>query len=121
MAFDGLVGEHVLPFYEDQAATDSARLAILRHRIFGAPPPPPPPAAADHVTFEQLRTAALYDPTIFRAFWKVMGMLSRPDEVYADPAVVALTHDVLRQHGSRPPIAQPTRAELLAALATQPC
>ncbi len=121
MAFDGLVGEHVLPFYEDQAATDSARLAILRHRIFGAPPPPASIAVSDRISFEQLRTAALFDPTIFRAFWKVMGMLSRPDEVYADPAVVALTHDVRRRHGSRPPMAQPTRAERLAALATEPC
>src|SRR5579885_451744 len=118
MAFDELVGRHVLPYYADQAATYSARLAILRHRIFGAPLPPAPPEVAGRVTFEQLRTAALFDPTIFRAFWKVMGMLSRPDEVYADPTVVALTHEVLRDHGGRPPIAQPSRAELLAALAT---
>ncbi|HLK86176.1 MAG TPA: hypothetical protein VKT27_06665 [Candidatus Binataceae bacterium] len=120
IAFDELVGRHILPYYEDQAATDAARLAILKHRIFGAPLPPAPPEVAGRVTFEQLRTAALFDPTIFRAFWKVMGMISPPDEVYADPMVVALTQDVLRHHGSRPPIAQPSRAELLAALATPP-
>ena len=37
LALDRLVGEHVLPFYEDQAAIDAARLAVMRHTIFGAP------------------------------------------------------------------------------------
>jgi 2-polyprenyl-6-methoxyphenol hydroxylase-like FAD-dependent oxidoreductase len=39
LAADELVADHVLPFYEDQAAIDSARLAMLRHNIFDAPPP----------------------------------------------------------------------------------
>jgi ATP dependent DNA ligase domain len=99
-----------------QAAIDSARLAILRHRIFDAPLPATPPAVFDRVTFEQLRTAALFDPTVFRAFWRIMGMISRPNEVYTDLHIVALTQEVLRHYGDRPPMVQPTREQLLAAL-----
>jgi 2-polyprenyl-6-methoxyphenol hydroxylase-like FAD-dependent oxidoreductase len=120
LALDGLVADHVVPFYEDQAAIDCARLAVLRHNIFGAPPPPQPPATSSRVNFDQLRTAAKFDPTVFRAFWKIMGMICRPDDVYTDPNVVASTREVLRQRGCSPLMAQPTREQLLAALATKP-
>lgn len=33
-----------------------------------------------------------------------------------DPEVVACTRDALSRHGSGPPVVQPTRAQLLAAL-----
>ena len=117
LALDGLVADHVVPFYEDQAVIDRARLAMLRHTIFGAPVPEPPPAGAGRVTYAQLRAAAPFDPTAFRAFWKINGMICRPGDVYTDPRVVACTQEVLRQRGSGPPVAQPTRDQLLAALA----
>jgi hypothetical protein len=116
LALDALAGDHIVPFYEDQAAIDSERLAILRHTVFGAPAPTPPPAS-DRITFGQLRTAAQFDPVAFRAFWSVMGMLGRPDEVYADAEVIASTRTVL-EHASVPPMVQPTRDQLMAALAT---
>ncbi len=116
LTLDELVAEHVVPYYEDQVAIDSARLAMLRHTISGAPAPDPPPVTSDRVTYAQLRTAALFDPTAFRAFWTVMGMMDRPDEVYTDPQVVASTHAALRHYGSGPMMAQPTRTQLLAAL-----
>jgi hypothetical protein len=117
LALDGLVADHVVPFYEDQAVIDRARLAMLRHTIFGAPVPEPPQAGAGRVTYAQLRAAAPFDPTAFRAFWKINGMICRPGDVYTDPRVVACTQEVLRQRGSGPPVAQPTRDQLLAALA----
>jgi hypothetical protein len=110
-----LVEEHVAPFYADQAVIDAARLAVLRHRIAGAPAPPPPPDDGP-VTYAQLRAAAPFDPVAFRAFWTVMGMLRRPDEVYRDPEVVARTRAAVRAHGTAPPLVQPTRDQLLAAL-----
>jgi hypothetical protein len=116
VASDAWVAEHVVPFYDDQAAIDAARLAQLRHTVFGAPAPPP--AGADRITYAQLRTAAQFDPTALRAFWTIMGMLRRPDAVYTDPRVVAATRAVLGRRGSGPPVAQPTRAQLLAALAS---
>ena len=115
LALDRLVGAHVVPFYQDQAAIDAARLAMMRHAIFDTPPPPPA-TTPGRVTYSQLRVAAFYDPAAFRAFWKVTGMICPPDQVYTDPDVVACTHETLRRNGSAPPIAQPTREELLTAL-----
>jgi 2-polyprenyl-6-methoxyphenol hydroxylase-like FAD-dependent oxidoreductase len=117
LALDDLVTRHVAPFYEDQAAIDHARLTALRHTIFGAPAPDPGPAIATRVTYAQLRTAAAFDPAAFRAFWKIMGMLCLPAEVYTDPQVVARTQEVLGHHGTEPPMTQPTRELLLTALA----
>jgi hypothetical protein len=116
LAMDEMVEEHVLPFYEDQVAIDGARLAMLEHMIFNGPSPTPSSHASNLVTFAQLRTAALFDPIAFRAFWKVMGMTVRPQEVYSEPEVVARTQSVLDRHGSGPSIDQPTREQLLAAL-----
>ena len=117
LAADELVADHVVPFYEDQAAIDSARLAMLRHKIFDAPAPAATPSASsDRVTFAQLRTAAQFDPTAFRALWRIMGMISRPGETYTDPQIIARTHETLREHVSGPSIVQPPRERLLAAL-----
>ena len=116
LAMDRLVAAHVAPFYQDQAAIDAARLAMMRHTIFGEPAPRPP-AVADRVSYPQLRVAGCYDPVAFRAFWTINGMVRPPDEVYTDPQVVACTWKALGRHGSGPPVAQPTRAQLLAALA----
>jgi hypothetical protein len=38
-----------------------------------------------------------FDAIVFRAFWRVMGMLAKPDDVYADPDVVAHTQEALRR------------------------
>ncbi|TQM11985.1 NAD(P)/FAD-dependent oxidoreductase [Pseudonocardia kunmingensis] len=116
LAMDRRVAAHVAPWYADQAATDAARLAVLRHTVLGAPPPPPPVGVTERVTFGQLRSAAQVDPLAFRAMWRVMGMLGRPSDVYEDPALVARVRDVLAA-GVPPPMPQPTRAELEAALA----
>jgi 2-polyprenyl-6-methoxyphenol hydroxylase-like FAD-dependent oxidoreductase len=115
LALDRLVGAHVAPYYHDQAVIDAARLAMMRHTIFGAPPPRPSPAPG-RVTYPQLRAAASLDPTAFRALWKINGMLCPPDEVYADPDVIACTREALRRHGTAPQVAQPAREQLLAAL-----
>ncbi len=125
---DDRIAWHVAPYYEEQAAVDSARLATLRHAILGGPAPPPPPPESDRIGFTQLRVAASFDPTAFRAFWKLMFMLCQPDDVYRDPHIVACTQDALRSRGMDvlqprghldPGIAQPTRQQILAALATQ--
>ena len=115
LALDRLAGAHVVPFYHDQAVIDAARLAMMRHTIFGAPPPPPS-RTPGRVTYSQLRAAASYDPIAFRAFWKINGMICPPVEVYTDPDVVARTQETLRRHGTAPPVAQPTREQLLTAL-----
>ena len=115
LALDRLVGAHVAPFYHDQTVIDAARLAMMRHTIFGAPPPRPSQTPG-RVTYSQLRAAASWDPTAFRAFWTINGMICPPGEVYTDPDVIACTQETLRRHGTAPPVAQPTREQLLTAL-----
>jgi hypothetical protein len=128
IAIDERTAGHVAPYYEEQVAVDSARLATLRHAILGGPAPPVP-LDPDRISFTQLRVAASFDPAAFRAFWKLMSMLCQPDDVYRDPRIVARTQDALRSRGMDvlqprghvdPGIAQPTRQQVLAALATHP-
>jgi 2-polyprenyl-6-methoxyphenol hydroxylase-like FAD-dependent oxidoreductase len=114
-ALDNLVTREVEPFYLDQAANDGRRLAELRHTLFGAPAPETIPLE-DQVTFAALRAAMPFDAIVFRAFWRLLGMLAKPGDVYTDPDVVAHTQDVLRSLGTAPTMTQPTRAELAAAL-----
>jgi hypothetical protein len=113
---DGLVADHVVPFYEDQAMVDYARLLMLRHTILNDPAPEPPPVHSGRVSFAQLRSAGLFDPIAFRGLSRVMGTVSVPHEVYTDPEVVASTQETLRQHGAVPWVDQPTREQLVAAL-----
>jgi 2-polyprenyl-6-methoxyphenol hydroxylase-like FAD-dependent oxidoreductase len=107
--------EHIEPFYIDQARNDSMRLAALRHTIFGAPPPVLTPQP-DAVSFAELRLAMPLHADAVRAFWKVMGMLELPHNVYADPHVVRRTRELLGAAGTVPTTPQPTRADLEAAL-----
>ena len=116
LVMDRLVGEHVLPFYKDQAAIDAARLAIMRHTIYGTPQPQLSETPG-RVSYPQLRAAASYDPAAFRAFWKINGMVCPPEQVYTDPGVVAATQKTLSHYGTAPPVPQPTRDQLNTALA----
>ena len=72
---------------------------------------------ADNGAVQLVVVAGCYDPVAFRAFWKVNGLVCSPGEIYTDPEVVACTREALGRYGSGPPVAQPTRAQLLAALA----
>jgi hypothetical protein len=87
-ALENFVTRHVEPFYLDQAANDGRRLAELRHTLVGAPAPETTPPE-DRVTFTALRAAMPFDAIVFRAFWRVMGMLAKPDDVCTHPDVVA--------------------------------
>jgi len=116
LAFDELVGEHVVPHYEAQAVIDYGRLAMLRHTVFGEPVPEPPATSEDRVSYGQIRMAAAVDPIAFRAHWRIQGMISLPEDVYTDAEVVAATREALRHPEDLPTMVQPTRGELVAAL-----
>ena len=110
---DRAVGEHIAPWFADQAVSDAARLAMLRHTVFGAPLPAPDPS---RVTFGQIRQAGQVDPVAFRAVWRLMGMIGRPSDAYDDPDLTARVRAALAA-GVPLPVQQPTRAQLEAALA----
>jgi hypothetical protein len=129
-----LVRDRLPDVYESLLAAGVVEVPISdwmpdTHAILGGPAPPPPPLDSDRISFTQLRVAASFDPTAFRAFWKLMFMLCQPDDVYRDPHIITRTQDVLRSRGMNvlqprghldPGIAQPTRQQILDALATQP-
>ncbi|GAA4790283.1 FAD-dependent oxidoreductase [Actinomycetospora chlora] len=114
LAMDRAVVEHVRPWYLDQATSDAARLAVLRHSVLGEPAPPPPSGDGERVSFAELRRASLVDPLAFRAVTRIMGMVGEPEKLYTDPDVVAATRAALARGGAA--MAQPSRAELEAAL-----
>ena len=115
-AFDDLVTAHIAPFYEEQAIVDGVRLRALRHAVYGDPLQDPPPLARDRVNYWQVRAAMPFDPVAFRGFWRIMGMVSVPAEVYSDRAVVTATQNVLAQKPVADVIEQPSRQQLMAAL-----
>ena len=120
LAMDAFVGREIAPFYEEQAVVDGARMAMLRHAIFGAPAQDGIAVREDRVTYGEVRTAAQFDPTAFRALWRIHGMSQKPLDVYTDPEVVAATRAALIENRDRLSIAQPTREQLMAALTAAP-
>jgi hypothetical protein len=116
LAMDAFVGEHIAPFYEEQAAVDSARMAALRHVVFGDTAHETPAASPDRVTYAEVRGAAQFDATAFRALWRIHAMAHKPSEIYSDPGVIACTREALVQNRGRPAFAQPTSRQLTIAL-----
>jgi hypothetical protein len=116
LAYWQRVSEMVEPFYVDQATNDAERLAELRRNVFGRPTPPVQ-HRRDRVTFTQLRSVAPLDPMLYRAFWQIFGMLSRPDDVYTDLAVVDRVTALLRDGATAPPLPQPSPGAVATALA----
>jgi len=114
VALDERIADHVAPYYGDQAKVDSARLAMMRHSVFDSPLPFPS-AQDTELTFPALRAAAMVNETAFRAFWALMGMLRRPDDVYSDPALAAAV-DQARDAGTFGEISQPDLQSLFATL-----
>ena len=92
-----------------RAAGDDAAHNLRRATARAIPDPRPG-------QLSQLRAAVSFDPTAFRALWKINGMVCPPDEVYTDPDVIACTQEALRRLGAAPPAARPTREQLLTAL-----
>ncbi|PKV97592.1 flavin-dependent dehydrogenase [Amycolatopsis echigonensis] len=88
LALDARIAHHVVPYYEEQARTDLARLAALRHVVLGTPLVVQG-RGAQPIGFAHLRAAAAVDATAFRALWELMGMLRSPEEIYSDPDVLA--------------------------------
>jgi hypothetical protein len=89
-----------------------------RRRTAGDPPATACDVVQGRVSFREMRVAAAIDPDALRAFWRIQGLISSPGHVYADPRVTVATRAALRDPRGAPPIAQPSRAQLLAALAT---
>jgi len=93
LAVDAAVTADVQPWFAEQTRLDAAYLGSLRRSIHAQPEPVSEPD--DLVSPAHIRTAAAYDPVVFRSLMQVTGMLRRPGEVYKDPVVQARTRGVL--------------------------
>jgi 2-polyprenyl-6-methoxyphenol hydroxylase-like FAD-dependent oxidoreductase len=118
LAYDNWISDWVAPFYADQVSIDGVRLVELRHHVLGDPAPPPATSEA-RISFSELRLAAMFDPVAYRAFWRLYGMLQKPEDIYSDPAVVECVRRVLKTPRGFPSANQPGREQLLAALKPQ--
>lgn len=114
LTVDAAITSGVQPWFVEQTGLDTAYLGSLRRTMRGEPPRPSPDPA-DGILPTHVRTAALYDPEVFRAHMRVVGMVRRPAEVYEDPAILARTRGVLAAVDSAAP-EQISRHTLLDAL-----
>jgi 2-polyprenyl-6-methoxyphenol hydroxylase-like FAD-dependent oxidoreductase len=114
-AWDEATERELTPWYRAGVAEDRLRLRALNAARAGVAPPPPADAA------EALRAAfplaAVRDPDLFRAFLETRACLTTPDEVLARPGVAEQVAQLAPE--SAPP-RSPSRAELLAILASAP-
>lgn len=105
-AADAIVDRELVPWVEDSVEQDAVRVARWRP---GSPAAPPP--KADRLSNGELYGAAQSDPVLWRAFSRMQNLLAAPDEVLADPAIVAAVRGEVR--AALPPMVAPTRAQLL--------
>jgi 2-polyprenyl-6-methoxyphenol hydroxylase-like FAD-dependent oxidoreductase len=113
-AWDEVTEREFTPWYEATIAMDRARLAEIRAHQQGQPlPPSADPAVALRSRFP---LAAGRDATAFRAMMEVVGVLSLPSEIFGRAEVVEAIESTT-EDGESPPLAGPSRADLLALLA----
>ncbi|MET9020478.1 NAD(P)-binding protein [Actinopolymorpha sp. NPDC004070] len=129
---DELTSTRIEPWFADQAAIDAARLAALRRELRGTHAEPAgaagtpgsagAPASAGpaegRIDLASLRQAAGFDPDLFRAQVRLLGMLTPAEEILADPAVVRRVGEILASV-EPPPLPDPSDEELDAALAAR--
>jgi 2-polyprenyl-6-methoxyphenol hydroxylase-like FAD-dependent oxidoreductase len=110
--FEAQTRDRVLPWVQHSAGFDRHRLAELDADVDGMPYPPDDPSWAMTTA---LLAGAGHDPLLARASSRIAGLLAPPSAVLADPLVGARLGPYLGR--SRYPATDPTRAELLRAIA----
>jgi 2-polyprenyl-6-methoxyphenol hydroxylase-like FAD-dependent oxidoreductase len=113
LGWDAITEGEFKPWYQAQVDMDRARVAEIEANRLGAPQPDPGPMGQITKSFF---TAMMYDPDIFRAFLEVMGCLSTPAELLAQPGMF---DKLIAASEGREPFALPgpTREELLHLVA----
>ena len=115
LAMDAGLTREIEPFVRNSRELDSATNARWRHVVDGDPLPPP--RQGDDVTFADVMVTGMRDRDTFARFGRTMGMLTTPDTLLAD-ALVRERVAACKADGWTPPWPpQPTRADLLAAMA----
>jgi flavin-dependent dehydrogenase len=114
LAHDEVTQARLTPWYRHTIGLDRARAAEIQAEIEGVPLELSDDPAA--VVGRALPLAAVQDADVFRAFLEIVGVLTLPQEVLGRPGlrdkVLALA-----EGQQPPPVAAPSRTELLAMMA----
>lgn len=111
-ATGGLAADLVLPWFRLSVADDEERIGHWRAALHGWAPPPRPP----RLTMRTIARVAGRDADVWRGLVRVLMGLSQPDSVLADPVFADRVYRLLADESA--PSAMPTRADLLAAVAS---
>jgi 2-polyprenyl-6-methoxyphenol hydroxylase-like FAD-dependent oxidoreductase len=116
-AFHEVTETELTPWYTTQIRADRHRFRTMDALRQGQPAPPPPDDELSEP--EQLFWRAVpFDPDLYRAAMEIIGALTLPRDVYARPGVLDRAEAVVSGlPADLPPVAAPSRADLLAALA----
>lgn len=119
---DEVTSTRIAPWFADQAAIDAARLAAVRGAVLGFGVPPTAAVGVgsglvgDSIDLASLRWAGEFDPNLFRAQARLLGMLQPAGEILADPGIVEKTREILTAVGPRL-LPEPSQEDVAAALA----
>lgn len=111
-ATGGLARELLAPWFELAVADDEERIGHWRAALHGWAPPPRP----RELTMRTVARVADRDAVVWRGLVRVLMGLSRPDAVLRDPVFAQRVHRLLADEVPR--AAAPSRADLLAAVAS---
>ncbi len=112
LALDEGVLREVEPFIRNSAEVDDRVRARWRHRLYGDPLPEPPAGA----TFEDVFPAAMRDRDVWQGLVSTGGLLRTPDDLLADPAVLAAIARAEADGWAPPAPPVPDRDAILAAV-----
>jgi 2-polyprenyl-6-methoxyphenol hydroxylase-like FAD-dependent oxidoreductase len=111
LAFDAGTREEIEPWYESAVTQDRANRRAATGETSGD--------GFGTLLREGLLPAARVDPAVFRAFLRVFNLLSTPNALMNDPAVVQRVFEVYQDRENRPPEPElgPARDEMVRLLA----
>jgi 2-polyprenyl-6-methoxyphenol hydroxylase-like FAD-dependent oxidoreductase len=114
LAHDEETQARLTPWYRHTIGLDRARVASIQAQIEGVPLTLSDDPAA--VVGRALPLAAVQDADVFRAFLEIVGVLTLPQEVLARPGLRERVLELAAGQDS-PPIAAPSRTQLLEMMA----
>jgi 2-polyprenyl-6-methoxyphenol hydroxylase-like FAD-dependent oxidoreductase len=128
LALEARVERELVPWYEGQRVQDRDAIRVMALLRDGSDPfePQRPDGSVDPAAYlrallrDGFVPALREDIVVLRAFMRLFNLLDPPGELMRDPQLVTRILASYTRRGTRPPAAQPTRAEVVEKLAALP-
>lgn len=128
LALETRVERELVPWYDGQRAQDRDAIAVMAMLRDGADPfqPQRPDGSVDPAAYlrallrDGFVPALREDIVVLRAFMRLFNLLDPPADMMRDPAFITRVLASYARRETRPPTAQPTRAEVVERLAALP-